>query len=116
MAHTPAGPVPVVVMGLGFIGQQIARAALASPELKLVGVVDASPQLLGRKLSEVLGVPGSQLKIVDSIGAAVGRAKKGVLLHATGSRLPQVMEQLLEAIGAQLSVVSTCEELSFPYL
>ena len=29
---------------------------------------------------------------------------------------PQVMEQLLQAIRAGISVVSTCEELSFPYL
>jgi 4-hydroxy-tetrahydrodipicolinate reductase len=38
-----------------------------------------------------------------------------VLLHATGSRLPQVTDQVLEALSHGMSVVSTCEELAFPY-
>jgi 4-hydroxy-tetrahydrodipicolinate reductase len=103
-------------MGLGFIGQEIARAAQASEELTLVGAVDTNPQLLGKGLGEVLGIPALKLKISDSIQKAVGGRRKALLLHATGSRLPQVMDQLLAAIKAGMSVVSTCEELSFPYL
>ncbi len=109
-------PVPVVVMGLGFIGQEIARAAHASPELQLVGAVDQSPQLVGRRLGELIGVPSIDLKVYDELQAALGRRRGAVLLHATGSRLPQVMDQLLAAIRANVSVVSTCEELSFPYV
>ncbi len=116
MARAPAGPVPVVVMGLGFIGQEIARAALASPEVELIGAVDTSPQLSGRPLAEVLGQPTPKLKVADSLDRALGRRKGAVLLHATGSRLPQVMEQLLEAIKLGVPVVSTCEELAFPFL
>lgn len=116
MAKAPAAPVPVVVMGLGFIGQEVARAAAASPELRLVGAVDNNPALLGKKLGEVLGDPGIGLKIVGDLGSAVGRNHGAVLLHATGSRLPQVMDQLIEAIKLGMSVVSTCEELAFPYL
>jgi len=117
MASGPAGPVPVVVMGLGFIGQQIARAALASPELKLVGAVDASPQLLGRKMSDLLGMPAAGAVVVtDDLTKALGRHRRPVLLHATGSKLPQVMDQLLAAVRGGACVVSTCEELAFPYL
>ena len=47
-------PVPVVVMGLGFIGQEVARAALSSEEVELIGAVDVSPHLAGKKLSDVL--------------------------------------------------------------
>jgi 4-hydroxy-tetrahydrodipicolinate reductase len=108
--------VPVVVMGLGIIGQEIARAAYASPELKLIGAVDTSPLLAGKKLGEVLGNGQVSLKVASRLEEAVGRTKGAVLLHATGSRLPQVMEQLLEAVERGMSVVSTCEELSFPFL
>ncbi len=108
------GPVPVIVMGLGFIGQEIARAALQSEELELIGAVDKSPSLLGKKLSEVLGVP-STLKVSGTIAQAVGRRAGVVLLHATGSKLPQVTEQVLEALSHGMHVVSTCEELSFPW-
>ncbi len=116
MARAPAGPVPVVVMGLGFIGQEIARAAQASSEVELIGAVDTSPTLVGRPLADVLGQPGLKLMVSDSLERAIGRRKGVVLLHATGSRLPQVMDQLLDAVKQGVSVVSTCEELAFPFL
>jgi 2,4-diaminopentanoate dehydrogenase len=112
-----SAPVPVVVMGLGYIGQEIAKAADASSELKLVGAVDLNPSMVGKKLSDVLGAPvGGAIRVSRSLADAVGRHKGVVLLHATGSRLPQVIDQLLEAVRLRLAVVSTCEELSFPYL
>ncbi|WP_164018411.1 dihydrodipicolinate reductase [Pyxidicoccus trucidator] len=116
MARAPEGPVPVVVMGLGFIGQEIARAAMTSPEVELIGAVDTQPSLVGRALGDVLGGPAPRVKVVDSLEKAVAKRKGAVLLHATGSRLPQVMEQLLAALKLGLPVASTCEELAFPYL
>jgi 4-hydroxy-tetrahydrodipicolinate reductase len=107
--------VPVVVMGLGFIGQEIARAALQSEELELIGAVDKSPSLSGKKLSDVLGLPAGTFKISPTIAQAVGRRQGVVLLHATGSKLPQVTDQVLEALSHGMHVVSTCEELSFPW-
>jgi 4-hydroxy-tetrahydrodipicolinate reductase len=103
-------------MGLGFIGQEIARAALASREVELIGAVDTSPQLAGRPLADVLGQPAPKLKVAGSLERALGRRRGAVLLHATGSRLPQVMDQLLEALKLGVPVVSTCEELAFPFL
>lgn len=116
MGKAPQGPVPVIVMGLGFIGQQVARAALRNPELKLVGAVDSSPQLSGKKLGDILDVPVGTVRISADLKTALGKHKNVVLLHATGSRLPGVMDQLLEAIRLGVSIVSTCEELAFPYL
>ncbi len=106
---------PVVVMGLGFIGQEIARAALMSDEVEVIGAVDRGPSHHGKTLTEVLGVPAGTFKIQSSLAAAVGRRRGVVLLHATGSRLPQVKDQLLEAMSHGMHVVSTCEELAFPW-
>jgi 2,4-diaminopentanoate dehydrogenase len=102
-------------MGLGAIGQEIARAALANDEVELIGAVDSSPQLAGRALSGVLGQAVGSMKVHSSLAPAVARRKGVVLLHATGSRLPQVKDQLLEAMSHGLHVVSTCEELAFPW-
>ena len=110
-----SGRVPVVVMGLGVIGQEIARAALAHDEVELVGAVDTSPALKGKGLADVIGQSAGGLKVQASLSAAVARRKNVVLLHATGSRLPQVKDQLLEAMSHGLHVVSTCEELAFPW-
>jgi 4-hydroxy-tetrahydrodipicolinate reductase len=102
-------------MGLGVIGQHIARAAHQSSELELIGAVDSSPQLVGRPLSAVADVPLGA-KVVPTLEEAVGRHKGTVLLHATGSKLDKVADQLLAAFKLGVGVVSTCEELAFPYL
>jgi 4-hydroxy-tetrahydrodipicolinate reductase len=109
------GAVPVIVMGLGFIGQEIARAALQSEEVELIGAVDRSPSLAGKTLTEVLGMPAGTFKVSPTLSQAVGRRKGVVLLHATGSRLEQVADQVLEALSHGMHVVSTCEELAFPW-
>jgi 4-hydroxy-tetrahydrodipicolinate reductase len=103
-------------MGLGAIGQAVARAALRNEEVRLVGAVDVDPKRVGKPLSEVLGAPAGALTVKASLEEAVGRTRGAVLLHATQSRLPQVMDQLLAALRLGMSVVSTCEELAFPWL
>lgn len=112
-----SGPVRVVVMGLGFIGRQIVRAATSSPELELIGAVDVSDALVGKPLSELVEGVAFKGKVVRKLEELPKQALKGaVLLHATGSRLPSVTGEILDAISRGMSVVSTCEELAFPSL
>ena len=110
------GGIPVVVMGLGEIGRAIAMAALARPELRLVGAVDPSPRLAGRTLSDVVGAPAPIIKVASDPAEALRAVRGGVVLHATGSRFDQVLPLLLAAVKAGASVVSTCEELAWPWL
>src|SRR6516164_6740205 len=114
MAKALSGPVPVVVVGLGAIGREIARAALQSEEVTLVGAVDTHPGLVGNALSS-LGVP-SDLRVQPGLGRRPARGRAPVVLHATGSSLPAVADQLLHAMHEGHPVVSTCEELSFPWV
>lgn len=110
------GGIPVVVMGLGEVGRSIARAALAKPELRLVGAIDPSPRLAGRPLAELLGVPAPPLTVAAEPGPPLRAARGGVVLHATSSHFDAVLPQLEAAVRAGASVVSTCEELSWPWL
>jgi len=114
MARANAGPVPVVVMGLGAIGREIARAALQSEEVTLVGAVDTHQSIVGKRL-DALGVP-STLEVSPELRRGPARGRRPVVLHATGSSLPAVAEQLLAAVREGHPVVSTCEELAFPWV
>jgi hypothetical protein len=38
-----------------------------------------------------------------------------LVVHSTSSSLPAVMDQLLECLAAESCIVSTCEELSYPF-
>jgi hypothetical protein len=108
--------IPVVVMGLGEVGQAIARGALARPDLRVVGAVDLRPDLAGKPLADVLGVPAPGLVIVADAAGLLRDARGGAVLHATGSHFQDVLPALEQAVRAGLSVVSTCEELAWPWL
>jgi 4-hydroxy-tetrahydrodipicolinate reductase len=47
--------------------------------------------------------------------AALAECRPAVVLHATSSSLARVAGQLLEAVQAGANVISTCEELAFPW-
>ena len=108
--------IKVALMGLGAIGRGIARCALQKPDLEIVAAIDLDPQRVGRKLADVVDAPCPDVTIGSDAGAEMRKAAGGVLLHATGSRLDRVEGELAQALTAGLSVVSTCEELSYPWL
>ena len=110
------GGIPVVLLGLGEIGQAIARAALVRPELRIVAAVDPAPSRAGRALSEVLGEPAPDATVARSLGEVAASARGGVVLAATRSRLTEVLPELEAAVRAGLHVISTCEELAWPWL
>jgi 2,4-diaminopentanoate dehydrogenase len=105
--------IPVVLMGLGHIGQAVARAALETPDLRIVGAVD--PRLAGQSLDDlVAGAP--RIAIAAEPAPSLAAAPGGVLLHAVTSDLEEAEPHLAQAVRAGLSVVSTCEELAYPWL
>jgi 4-hydroxy-tetrahydrodipicolinate reductase len=108
--------IPVVLTGLGEIGQAIARAAIARPDLRIVAVVDPHPSFVGRPLADVLGTAAPALTIAEDLAEVASAARGGVVLQATRSRFDDVLPDLQEAVGAGLHVVSTCEELAWPWL
>jgi 4-hydroxy-tetrahydrodipicolinate reductase len=106
--------IPVVVLGLGPIGRAIARAALESPELSIVAAVD--PAYAGARLRDLVGPGAPDLEVMADPAKAYAQARGGVVLHATGSLFEDVAPQLERAVDAGMNVVSTCEELAWPWL
>lgn len=107
----------VVHFGLGPIGIAIARLVAERSGLRSIGAIDMDPELVGRSLSAVAGQgnPGDDVTISADMAATLAAARGGVVVHCTGSSLERVAPQILAAIEAGCSVVSTCEELSFPW-
>lgn len=103
-------------MGLGPIGLGILRMVASRPWARVVGGTDIDPGIQGRDLGVLVG--GEPLGIVASPGLeAVGPAGTAdVVVHCAGSFLRRgVTEQILEALDLGANVVSTCEELAFPW-
>jgi 4-hydroxy-tetrahydrodipicolinate reductase len=104
-----------VVFGLGTIGCGIARLAVERG-IELAGGIDLAPDMLRRPLHEVVGIEtASEAVVSPDAEAALRELQPDIVLHATGSYLPDVLPQLISCAQAGTNVVSTCEELSFPW-
>jgi 4-hydroxy-tetrahydrodipicolinate reductase len=93
----------------------LASVAAERPGLTLVGGIDISPTLAGRTLDEVLGLGQTGVPISDDAEEVLNRCRPDIVLHATGSSLAQVVPQIEQAITRGASVISTCEELAWPF-
>jgi 4-hydroxy-tetrahydrodipicolinate reductase len=102
--------------GVGPIGASIARLMREKQAIEIVGAIDSDPEKAGRDLGEVAGAADAPWGVTVSADAAeVLGLSADVVVHSTSSALPAVMEQLLACLEAEACVVSTCEELSYPY-
>jgi len=109
--------IAVLHYGLGPIGAGTLRVVAGRPGLRVVGAVDVDPDKVGRDAGEVAGL-GHALGVTVSCDAerALAEARPDVVVHCTGSFLPDVMPQLRGIVAARAAVVSTCEELAYPWL
>jgi 4-hydroxy-tetrahydrodipicolinate reductase len=110
-------PLDVAHIGLGAIGREVVRLVLGREDLRLVVACDIDPGLVGTTIGQALGMEGdgSEVTIVESLGQAVRRDGL-VVTHTTSSSLALCLPELLAAVEAGASVVSSCEELSYPWV
>ncbi len=108
--------VPVIQYGFGEIGREIARLVSRRPGYELVEVVDVDKSMVGMRVQDLLdGIKNPDLNVKKKLSTAgAGGATLG--FQSTGSRLEGVFSQLQELIEAGVNVVSTSEELAYPYL
>jgi 4-hydroxy-tetrahydrodipicolinate reductase len=106
----------VIQYGLGPIGISTARTILSRDNLKLVGAVDIDPAKVGKDPGELLGGKKLGLKVVKTVTQVLAKTKADVVMHTTNSYFDLFKGQVLEILKAGLDVVSTSEELSFPWL
>lgn len=107
--------VRVVQMGLGPIGLAVAARARQEPGMELVGAVDPDPRLVGKDLGELLGQGTLGIEVAADVTTVLDAARPDVVLHATGSFLEEVAPQLRGVLDRGVSLVSTCEELAYPF-
>jgi 2,4-diaminopentanoate dehydrogenase len=99
-----AAPVRIISVGVGAIGRLALEEALLRPDLTVVGAVD--PVRAGDRFGDV--------EVVAQLADFEGTANVAML--ATGSSLSAVAGQIESAAQVGLCVVSTCEELTYPWL
>ncbi|MEM2987477.1 MAG: hypothetical protein QXK26_00380, partial [Candidatus Bathyarchaeia archaeon] len=97
-------------------GSLIAKSLLRKRGVKIVGAIDVAKDKVDKDLSEVLGLD-KKLDIVVSndAHAVLLKTKPNIAIHATSSYLKYTYPQIASIIKHNVNVISTCEELIYPY-
>lgn len=106
----------IVQFGVGPIGATLVEYALRKKGIKLVGAVDIDKNKVGKDLGELTVGKHLGLQITNNADRLLARVRPDVVLHSTGSYLKDVMPQLVKIMDAGADVISTCEELAYPFL
>ena len=108
--------VRIVHIGLGQIGTQLARLTAERRGLVGVAAVDPSPERVGRTLFEVCDAGSQSVRVAGDLDSALANADGAdVAFHAVASDLATIESQFAELIDRGLNVITTAEELIFPY-
>jgi hypothetical protein len=107
----------VIQYGLGPIGSAVARHVAERAGLELVGAVDINPAMIGKDAGEILGLGRSLgFPVNERLAQVKERVEADAVIHTTASYFRLIKDQIIEILEAGLNVVSTAEELSFPWL
>ena len=105
----------VVVSGLGPIGQGVARLLLQTEGLQVVGATDTSPNLAGKDLGVLLGLPKKlRIQVAGDPAKLLRKTKADLAVLTTSSSMKDIKAQVALLVQRGLHVVTTCEELAFP--
>src|SRR5262245_36610573 len=105
----------IVHVGLGPIGQGIARLVLETPGLQIVGATDPAPMHAGKDLGAVLGLNRRlRVKVSGEPERFLRKAKGDLAILCTSSSVKAVKPQAAVLLQRGLNVLTTCEELAFP--
>lgn len=106
----------VLHVGLGPIGVGVVRQCASRKGFKIVGAVDLDPTKIGKDLGEVadLGHP-LKVKVEGKLASAIKAGKPDVVVLCTSSSLAKVTDQIGDLLKYKLPIVSTTEELAYPW-
>jgi len=106
----------VVQFGLGPIGQACVKVLAEKSGIELIGGIDIDINKAGKDLGEVCGLQEPLGKIVrGDVEAALAEWKPQVVVHTTLSFLHRIEDQLATIIRSGAHIVSSTEELFYPY-
>ncbi|MEM3055251.1 MAG: hypothetical protein QXM52_06065, partial [Candidatus Bathyarchaeia archaeon] len=108
--------VKVVLYGVGAVGELTARFLLEKQGVKIVGAIDVAEDKVGKDLGFILGL-NKKLGVVvsEDVASVFSKVKADVAIHMTTSNFKDAYPQIASLLKHHVNVISTCEELAYPY-
>jgi 4-hydroxy-tetrahydrodipicolinate reductase len=107
--------IDTVHLGIGPLGQKMVEYAVQRGCFNIVGAVDPDPEIAGRDLGELCGIEPLGIIVRSNLDEAIGDKKPQAAIVTTVSSLASFESQAVELAKAKINIVSTCEELFFPW-
>jgi hypothetical protein len=108
--------VRVILFGVGAVGCLIAKFLLEKDGVEIVGAIDIAKDKVGRDLGEVLGINKKLgIQISADTDTLLSKAEADIAIHTTSSFLKDTFPQIVSIMKHGVKVISTCEELTYPY-
>jgi hypothetical protein len=107
----------ILQIGFGPLGIQTAKFIAKKISVKTVAVVDINKDLLGKSLNAISNELPNNVNIYNSVKSALNNIKTrpDIAIITTVSSLEKLIPQVEEVAKFGIPVISTCEELSFPW-
>ena len=105
----------IVHIGIGPLGKRMVKFAHERNSLRIIGAVDTNPEIAGRGLGSVCDVRGLEMPVASSLEAASSERSAQVAIVTTVSSLVKLEPLIADLAGAGIHIISTCEELLYPW-
>ena len=107
--------IDIIHVGMGPLGRKMVRCAIDRGCFRIKGAVDTNPEIAGRDLGGICGIDPLGINISDNLTDAMKGSSAQVAIVTTVSSLVALESQITALARAGLHIVSTCEELFFPW-
>jgi 4-hydroxy-tetrahydrodipicolinate reductase len=104
-----------VQVGIGPIGQKMVKYAVERGCFNIVGAVDPDPDKAGKELGELCGINPLGITVSSNLDEAIRGRQPEVAIVTTVSSVVAFESQIVELAKAKFHIVSTCEELFYPW-
>lgn len=108
--------IKVVVWGFGAMGKGIAENILEKNKtLKLVGVLDVDPRLIGKDIGTVLGKKEIGIAITFDSEELLNETVPDIVVLSTNSFVKNIFEQVKAIVRKSINLITIAEEMAYPF-
>jgi hypothetical protein len=107
--------IKTVHIGIGPIGQKMVGYAVERGCFNITGAVDPDPDKAGKELGELCGINPLGITVSSNLEEAIRGKQPEVAIVTTVSSVVAFESQIAELAKVKLHIVSTCEELFYPW-
>lgn len=107
--------IKIIVVGLGQIGLETCKLILKKESFELLAVVDIDQSKIGKDLGQLIGKTKLGIPVLGDLSSALKTYEPEVTILTSKSRLNEIANDIFVCIEHHSSVISSCEELFFPF-